>query len=290
MGVLRSKEERGRDGTLTYEPRGTGRRMWLVRWSTNDATDTEVIAAADVPTIRSLHPDGSKWVKSLHASQRKDNPWLWDVEVEYSSNPLDLPPDIDWDGREHREALQVDEDEVAILNTAGLPYDPPWEGLWHSETLTVVKNLPTYDRDFYRQYRGAVNTDAWYGGGPYSSKCTRIAGKLMYDAQPGSFYRVTFQFEILDLPKPPGANFPTLDSIRPGRSWYLRPLDAGFEEWREDLDNWVKCRDYYGAEVTKPQLLDGAGRQLEFGGDPVYLKFRPFKTNEFAALQALMGV
>jgi hypothetical protein len=285
MGVLISaKEQSSRDGGLDYANVGNGRRMWLIRWSDQLATDTEILAVATLPKIYDLHPDGNKWVKSLKASQRKREAWLWDVEVEYSSNPLDVRPDIDWDGREHREAIQVDEDEVAVLNSAGLPFDPPPEILWYSETLTIVKNLATYDRDFYRAYRGAVNTDNWYGGGPYSSKCTRIAAKLMYDAQPGSFWRVTFQFECLDLPKPPGANDATTDSIRPGRSWYLRPLDAGYEEYNDDLDNWVKMKDIFGVEFTKPAPLDGAGHQLEVGGDPVYLKFRPFKTAEFVLL------
>src|SRR4051812_8288871 len=95
--VVSVKEKRGRAGDADYQPRSGAVRHFWVRWSDSLATDTEILATADIPAIRSLHPDGLKWVKSKSARQRVMEPWLWDVEVQYSSNPLDLPAEIDWD-------------------------------------------------------------------------------------------------------------------------------------------------------------------------------------------------
>jgi hypothetical protein len=321
MASLSVKETKGREGGQDDRATQTSRRGYVVRWDSLTASETEVLEDGALPRIWQEHPD-KPWlkVKSRQAKQRKDNAGEWDVTIEYTSDVVDIA----WDTEEIREALRVDEDGRPILNSAGFPFDPPVEGIWHCETLTIVRNQITYDRDLCRRLRGSVNTDHWYGGPPYSSKCTRIRGQLVFNENLPAYWRVTYEFRILDLDKAPenidvlpipellipiegeyipggqvpaggvpgapvppaqiDANVAASRGVAVGRSWYLTLLDAGYDEWDYDADNWKKIRDVYLQPVSKPALLDGYGVALESDAAPVWLRFRTFKRAEFAVL------
>lgn len=295
MPLVFVKEERGREGSQDDKFVGRATRHYLVRWSVHNATSQDILSIATPTLPRQWDPlPDADWilVKNKKAVQRADNPFLWDVEVEYSSeikdpeaafeDPLARPAEISIDGREHREAAFVDEDDLAILNSAGLPFDPPPELLYYHELLTITRNEVAERRAFWRGFRGAVNLDAWYGGPPYSSKCIRIAAVLMFE-NGVRFWRVTYQFEIIDLPMPPGENTSVVNHPG-GRTWFLRPLDAGYEEWDAANDRYKAITVFPGVAATKPHPLDGTGMKLTFGDDPVFLQFRTFRTKNFAEL------
>ena len=71
-------------------------------------------------------------------------------------------------------------------------------------------------------------------------------------------------------------------------TWDVKVLDAGYAE----LDpgsvgagvppHWVKIVDDFGHEPTEPVPLNGSGRRLTPGDDPVYLSFRVYREVSYA--------
>lgn len=199
----------------------------------------------------------------------------WHVQCSYSSereieeNPLDDPPNYDWETEQYQEAVFKDEEDKGVLNSAGDPYDPPGQKDMSRRAVTIERNL-AFVPTWIMNYEDAVNSDAITLDGISvavgHAKCQRVSVSRWNTRNEISYRTVRI---LIHLSK---------------KDWNFRPLDIGFRRkfgtkripiryWYDPdanggagdtilLDpNHSKWKE--GVEPTAPVLLDGSGQPLE---------------------------
>ncbi len=177
-------------------------------------------------------------------------PKFWTVTATFSTkreldtNPLNDPPEIEWETQTFQKVIEKDIDGNAILNSAGNPYNPPPTGEF-SSPVAIVRANTLATPSFLLSYRNVVNSDTFEIDGetiqPGYAMATRIRCTREKVRNTYSFRKVSFALVLIEPDDPDGHQ--------------LSLLDAGFRAIGDD-----------GLEVTEeaeePVLLDGAGAVL----------------------------
>lgn len=251
--------------------------------STQDGPETVLNVGASLPLMGQPWNDGTsvdvgaRCVR-LSPSQDQDNPMLWLVRVEYTSetpsfttrdptlwtqDPLGRPAEVEWDFEAYKRVAQQDQAGNAILNSAGDPYDPPLEVDDHRLILKLAWNQLDYDPQAALGYQDAVNSDQFAGADPGFCKIRKYKGKLTYETGL-VFYRMECEIEFRD------------ELIQP------QLLDAGYQVISGGKK--ITALDQNGQPYSHPVLLDGAGGQLAVNGVPVLTTYAVYRTVAFGSI------
>lgn len=197
----------------------------------------------------------------------------WEVTCAYEAiepigNPLARP--VKWSMSFAAFTRIVDTDIYGELveNSAGMQYNPPVEIDDSRPIVKAVRNEPFFNMDIARSFKDAINSSTWKRQPRYTVKVKQIASGEPQEENGISYYAVTYEFELAEE----------------GRDWLVNVVDAGFYE-RSDGDPPFSCiLDAEGNPVQEPVKLDGNGKILEAGRDPVVRTWHLFKERDFNAL------
>ncbi len=301
----------GRRASDSQERRRTYTRVYEVR--TTDPNDSGYVAggASGLPRGGDAHPDdNAAFVVRNDPAQHSEDPTLWTVTIEYdtqlsstaigresqqvdSSGETTTNPDSPSEGGQRQEnplsrppvysvsfetvqepLLEVYTGEDAtlpgpLLNSAGDPFDPPPMVEKSYPVLTIKKNMVSFTYATLEMYQDSVNSVTWRGFGARKVKVHGISWESAFE-NGITFWAVTFVFKVRY------------------KTWDLQILDAGLNELiPAETDRPARKRPIVqsrGETPTSPLLLDGSGRLLAAGDDPVILRVRHYPELPFADL------
>lgn len=213
-----STDREGENGRLIREYR----RTFLVA-TTSQNDDARVVKNAVgipkryFPYVSSVTTDNNAKCISINARQRGGNPYAWEVECLWTTqpgrqignqpeeesppSPLEEPPDIEF-GDETRTvpATRVYdgstlETNVFVLASNGEPYDPPPEIEDGLSTLVISRNEESYNPSIASTYRKTTNAETFWGFSAGQVFCRSITARLQWSNGVG-FWRVTYTFLI----------------------------------------------------------------------------------------------
>lgn len=278
-----------RNGTVTLQGDGLVKksytRVFLVE--TDLATDDAaiVLASADLPKETDVYPSDDDTVcKSRDAQPMAQQPMAWTVVVHYDndpwinacSNPLYCPPKYSYSWQKTKEILEKDLDDKPVVNSANCPLI-----LERDRSIPLIQiewasiNLDETDLE---KYQDSLNSEAWHGHAIGCVKVEGLTAKQAQDAKFGQYYQKTLTLAIND------------------QGWQKKLLDAGKYELlngeilseKPDLAGGVppvvelqpprlEAIRVRGQPVSEPYPLNGSGRILQIGANPVYLSFKTYK-------------
>lgn len=181
------------------------------------------------------------------------------------ANPLLRPPEVSWHFNKIMEVAREDVYGQPILNSASIPFDPPLEREKTRMVCRIKRNQAKFSALAMLKYHGALNSKKWAGFEEFTCRLQITDATRHYEN--GIFYwEVTYEIEIDPL------------------GWTTRVLDATWS-WYED-GKLVIIRDDYGAPLSSPRLLNGAGEPLDPDTeDPVFLEFDLHQEADFNDLK-----
>lgn len=202
--------------------------------------------------------DGLQWVATCEYGPYDAN--------EKPANPLERPIELSWDGAQFERIADIDADGKPIVNSAGDLFDPPVTIDDSRPILSITRNERYFDPDLADMFRDAVNLDEWFGFPPETVKVAKLVARLTKDQDIGYFYVVSYEFAI----------------NRDG--WVRKILDQGFRELNGDGTATKAIVDKKGQPLSAASLLNGEGKKLAVGSEPVSLEFKTYKRVSFALL------
>jgi hypothetical protein len=282
----------------------------VVTDSPNDGPDT----AGSIPGIShgDAHPeDATAYCVSIDP-QQTDSPVMWRVTFGYDSHP-DMPevlqPDagggspptpltpgevaeaaanplsrpIKWKvsfqqtTRPAEKGRLVDPDTGEpgpwgpVTDSALLPFDPPAEKEVSRPLVSATVNRASFGLHEAALLQDAVNSATWFGMAPRTLRCVGIEADSQQENGYG-FWSVTYNLAV---------NYDT---------WDFELLDAGYQERIPGFESpgggsvparWEVIKDDFG-DSKGPYPLDGNGRRLTPGDEPVYRKYRIYREVNFS--------
>lgn len=315
MAVTSVRESwEGRAGKDVWTRQRTYTRTFEV--VTDDPADDVTVAGSAVgpdgkriPRLGDAYPgDSAAVVVSVHPSNLTDSPFHWLVTVEYDTqppvpeaqqpstsppppppqaeqgeqqgvdrkeNPLGRPPVWKFSFQQTTEPVQRSYFGALepLRNSADLPFDPPATIEVSRPVVTCTWNVALVNLDRLDDLQDAVNDRPFWGKAARTWRCIGIDAQSNFENDCW-FWTVTV----------------TLAYRR--ETWDLKLLDAGYsEKVFVDPNNagspvwvWQKMKDPWGNEPTEPVPLDGNGRKLAIGSQPVFLEFRVYPERDFNTL------
>lgn len=240
-------------------------RVWEVHTETPWVYGDEAVNAVGELILQSYFGAGTQVpLLSISADMETMDGTKWKVTGNYafpdagetSENPLNAPPQINWDQTQYTKLTDRDIEGNAVVNSAGDPYQDAQEIDDPRPVLNITRNIQNFSPALAYQYRNAINADPFQGAGPGEVKVMAIKADYQYDQQWGNYWTVSVQLQFEPL------------------GWDRKILDQGF---REKKNNKMVAITTSGEAVKEPALLDGTGKVLAVGGQPVYRthKFYP---------------
>lgn len=250
--------------------------VYSVQFDTKPTDASEAVVQAGVPRIGDEHPlDGSAFVVKL-TPKATESPYVYFVEVVYSNavsgtigqddDPLQDLPEIELFTSEELEYVTQDLDNVPLINSAGIPFDPlPIRRALFG--VRVSRNLANVSVSTRAPYLYARNTMQFNGIAPLGCLCSGYSASKQ-SRNGTEYWRETFEFTV----KLWGQGFKT--QVLDHGHQYTKIGQGGKTELYE-------MKDANGDTLSRPQLLDGTGKVLPFGGTPVYIPFRTIPDADF---------
>jgi len=262
----------------------TAERYFQVFTSGGTVSELQVVMATGLPVIYSVHPDSDALlVKSRTAKQPPEDHSVWVVTVHYEnqdndgpvSSPEDEKPGVYFGfGQRYQTVAERAYDQgdkrgapsKPIVNSARQPFDPPVMADESPRSITIVRNesMGEFDPNNVLGFKDTLNKGQVTVAGvkieEKTGRMTDLRAQKLFRPDGGPYYQVVYEIQI----KPEG--------------WARKVLDQGFNEntYEEGSgsDGGIEpINDVNGNPVTEPQLLDGNGRELAQGADPVFLEF-----------------
>lgn len=211
----------------------------------------------DLDNEVTIEEDPDATCEKIVANQDKDNPLFWIVIADFSTasanaeDPLNEEPEKEWRQVKYKKAIFKDRDDNSIVNSAGEPFLPPREIELHYWRLTYTRNEASFEPGVFDDYIDALNAVAWKGRAPFTVKVESIEAKRM-KGRNGWFWKVTYVIAWND------------------DGWAIEILDRGRNELIAGVLTPIQAT---GTGIPSEKLLDGTGRVLAVGADPIYLPF-----------------
>lgn len=217
-------------------------------------------------------------VSNVRLEHRGDTLQTWLADIKFSTrarkkcsdtqidDPLQEPPEISGGFAEYKKIVDKYDDGTAIVTSAGEPIQ--WEETAAHNDLFISQNVASLNPASLSLYRGAINADAYLGANKFEWRIMDIKWAKAYRGSCTPYYK-----RSITLRHDPD-------------TWKREILDQGFMEI-DGAGKLVQITDEPGRPLTTPQLLDGAGKRLAKGLDPVFL---PKKLTIKAAAFAPLGL
>jgi hypothetical protein len=228
--------------------------------------------------------DPGAQVTKLNPRVHEDNPYLWAVEVEYSSKPAhpdyqDLDP-LKRKGRRRSRfdyftrGMRFDVNGATIVNSAGDPYDAIEEEV-PFQIIEITKNLAANDDEVFANYLNAVNSDPAFGKEAFELKVTNIEPADEEYEHGTRFWptKLTMHCRKITTAEP--------------TPWRVKLLDHGYRYFDAIAEQYFVFRDYNGQPAANGGLLNGDGDALPDGSPTVFNTFQKHREISFKNLETL---
>jgi len=260
-------------------------RAFTVSFGPTDFTLTrepyEAAIAVGIPAYGAEHPD----IKLIYVNDKIVNvsdrgPHYFEVIVTYSSigfmkNNCEIPVSL-FGNYEEVSYFPVASSEMidksiadpkkpkAITNSSGESYATPINRDFTCTGMRIIKYSLTYNPEKIEPYNDSVNKNTFRGRAPNT---VLFKGLTADPIQMGTIdcWKKTYELYIRN------------------DGWKRRILDEGYNE-RIDGKLVPIVDDKTGEKVTVPQLLNGKGRKLAPGAEPVYNKHVIFEEKDLPGL------
>lgn len=201
-------------------------------------------------------------------------PWLVLPTFEYSYVEATVAKQWDRDGKPFRNSA---EQPLAPAPTVEISYP----------VITMTRNERTFTPDMGTTWAYAVN-DATFMG--YPAECVQILPPAVKPMRFGKkkYYRVSWRFRFKPDESAKVWNPATLLAETKRVTWQPLFLDAGYYQLSDPLgalpQSVVPIYRQSHRVSGQPALLDGKGRAVPKGGDPVFLKYNSYQSRNFTLL------
>jgi hypothetical protein len=234
--------------------------------------------------LTATESDFAARVKRVTPTQDDDNPKLWKVQVEYSTdvpdedeNPLNRPAEITWGFNHYRRQATEDIYGKPLLNSVGEHFDPLPMMDDSRPTLTVVRNEASFNPSLAIAYQDAINSTPFLGFAPGQAKVIGISASsqvAQVNDQDFVYWRVQYDFEFCRE----GHLSRVLDQGR-----YRRHLPGIDLPLKANQIPRVAISDAQGNPVTDPVPLNGAGLPVDAPNPSKakYLSYEVYKNLPF---------
>ena len=217
--------------------------------------------------------------------------FLFEVTVNYSisegddgsgddDDPLTIPVKITYNTVLYQEMMDADAEDNPVDTENAEPFDPPITVDQADIQVTFTKNFATFSLASMAKFQNKVNADEWFGFAPQTVRVTGISGEEVRAANNDLlYYRVSVTVQIRDTTDPQG------DVV----GWQRRVLHQGFRVWTGEFDanqnpTYKQAKDSNGDFETEPVLLDGQGARLAPDAAPIFLTFKPYKSETLSSM------
>jgi hypothetical protein len=263
---------------------------------------------ADTPQYGAQAPDRADLFVRDVSVREGGGPALFEVIVSYSTRknadaldpetPVDQPeldpPSVSFGTSAVSEVLDIDADGNPVINSAREPFDPPLQRERSEAVIVFARNFTecTITPAWIRSFTDVVNNANITGFGDRGE--LRIVGAPsptwvpLNGSTPGH-WRVSFN--LLWRENPSTAASDSDPATPPFYSAHFRKvLDQGYREYLgpdtgdDDKPLFAVIRGEDMSPANQPVGLDGNGRKLSVGADPVFLYFREVPEADFSSL------
>lgn len=197
--------------------------------------------------------DGKFWLVKCQfgrAPALEENPLLQPWEITLSGQAVEVPFDIDADGR-------------PVCNSIGDPFSTALMKQTNQPVLSITRNEASFNPALVL-FANTVNSDAFYGGAPGTVLFQPANSQRQYSSTYGYFWTTQYSFAY----NPDG--------------WDKQLINQGFRA--RNPRGVLKNILVQGVPITEPALLTWGGDILPQGAPPVILTFKPYPRMPFAAL------
>lgn len=301
LGEERSASEDA-DGGRTYT------RVFMAIMDSANSNGYHVLRVSGMPGLLTQHPnDAGAVVVKRSPRQTSESQNHWKVTIDYGTrlnrapmditssgggggsggapsemaneDPLQRPPEFDFDIVRYEEAMEADMDGNRYVNTAGQPFEPPHVEERAHLALTITKNMASFNPQMMARHIYCVNVEPYLGYQQDEVLLDMIRAKVAWEKTAYWVVTARFVFNPIEVIRPaaPGV----LEISRGG--WYARKWNVGYEhlvngELRKMVING-------GSNPTRPQMLSATGTWSPTTTNPnIYLRFRPKARKSFSAL------
>lgn len=280
-------------GSGSFQGSVTGTVSLIFTVLSNDRNDDHfsVVNFPSIPTVGTPYHYGNTTRYDYRAKRYSPKPVsnfashsrIWEVEVSYDNtinaenapDPRETDPfTVSMSTETVQRVMEIDLDGYLVTNSAGQKFDnPPMED-WLYPVFTFSRTEYVNPCRKVVDFNRRVNSVEFWGYGPGQI--------LIRDIRPTA--SINYGMPSWNLQYEVAINME-------GSGWDLDILDAGHYERvqtstsSEGQVGLVPIRDKNGMEVREPQLLNGAGRLLPEGSDPVWLWFRKRYTADLNLLR-----
>ena len=194
-------------------------------------------------------------------------------------------PAYNWSGSLTSQAVDVDINGAAIVNSAAEPYDPPIQGDLPLLALSVEWYVGAFSVSTMVAYSGALNSTAWTvgdGSGVLAAGQARV-NSLGRQPIEEALIRIQAEIELRPfLTLPSGTQVSGFDHTLADRG--RRHIDPDNSPDADGNAVYIQFTDGKGKPLTEPRFLDGAGQPLAADAATAYNTFRIHPAQPFAAL------
>lgn len=286
------------DGSRTYT------REFFVQTSSDSDDGRTVLSASGLPGIMAKHPSDTALCVKRTPRPVAGTARLWLVTCEYTTkldkvvaetgggpgsgqgdfskdNPLERPPEIEWDTVKYQVALDTDWDGKPIVTAADEPYDPPVVEDAGFLCLTVQVNLPTFNVPQIAKATYAANSDPFLLHDADEILCDMLRAKPGYENET-FFVRVTARFVFNPIEYVLIGTPPDQKQVDVAGGWRRRLMHAGFMEVAAATGKRQRIMLPGGQFPSEPWPLHNSGAaftQAEIAAPQTYPRvYRKFRT------------
>lgn len=264
-------------------------REWEVRTSSQidgpitAGSHASIPARGDAYAISGGESDSGALCYQINPQQHADDPTLWTISVDYSSDPGDLfvtgTPDSPTVGTPNENPIlrpakyksttkqvpkvrQKDKNGDPYVNSAGDPFEePPVQEVTHV-IVTITKNYATFSYATQIAWANKVNNDTYLGQVAYKWKIASV------DLEDATENGITFVQATITL------------ELNPDKWVTTDILDCGYQAIDLAGKKYV-IKDNANQPKATPTLLNGFGQELAAGATPVFLGFTDYDLMAF---------
>jgi hypothetical protein len=293
----------GRDGDIALNGEWKVTRSYIVVTNSKRDGQITVCSAAGLPTLGSAYNNGSESsspmiLRSKKAKQKKESPFVWEVDCEYTPITIAgegdsattgdvtlIPTKYTWRTIQETADVLVDTVPQKVQNAAGDPFLDPVTAEKSYFQLIIERNEDSFDGIAMSEYINTLNSEPFFGFDAKTCRMVAIDATGEYDVVYGGFWTVTYEVHIR---KP--ADWKPYITI--GREL---PVDSEQGPWDRIVRN-IGNRERLtigdpptpvierGHVVTDGVDLDDDGVKLADGEEPYYWIFKPYASKSWTPL------
>lgn len=287
MSVVNVKYDDGYDQNELSLDSYTAKRRYTVLLSAAAAgNDITARQATGVPRIGDGISGTSLICTKLPTKAVGNSRTLFEVIAEYevpkpgggnqgstTGNPLDEPAEIRWGSSQSVANVDVDIHGTPITNSADEPFDPPPTQDIDDPVLYITRNEASFDPNILVTYRGAVNSDTFYGAPAGEARMIDLGAQRVIVGTTVAYWKVNYAIQFRRVHPNTTAD----------KAWWLRQLNQGYRQKTSNGPPPVYDPADGQTQTASPIFLTTAGLKTNAAGAN-WLTFEIYRSVAFAPL------